>query len=225
MRYKVAIRFAVQDDVRFISHHDTMRMFERALARTELPVRFSEGFNPRPRLSLPLPRPVGVATRADVLTFELDHPIDPAEALRQLTAQMPHGVSLLEAWRVHGHRPMQPESATYVVELPAEWVGPVREKVRTILEASTWPIERDAGHSGPGKVMDLRSYLLEATVDAHRLHWTVRVTAGGSIRPSEFLAAVGLDPVQWHHRTCRTAITWRDQGADHDEALPAGSRE
>lgn len=225
MRYKVAIRFAVQDDVRFISHHDTMRMFERALARTELPVRFSEGFNPRPRLSLPLPRPVGVATRSDVLTFELDNPIDPPEALRQLAAQMPQGVSLLEAWRPQGFRPMRPESATYVVELSGEGIDPVRAKVRTILEASTWPIERDAGHSGPGKVMDLRSYLLDATVDDRRLHWTVRVTGGGSIRPSEFLAAVGLDPVQWRHRTCRTAIAWRDQGADHDEALPVGGQD
>ncbi|MBI4580945.1 MAG: DUF2344 domain-containing protein, partial [Planctomycetes bacterium] len=93
IRYRIAIRFAVQDDVRFISHHDTMRMFERALARTDLPVRFSEGFNPRPKLSLPLPRPVGIATTADVLVVELTQPVVPEEALGRLAAQMPRGVT------------------------------------------------------------------------------------------------------------------------------------
>jgi radical SAM-linked protein len=221
LRYKVAIRFAVQDDVRFISHHDTMRMFERALSRTELPVRFSEGFNPRPRLSLPLPRPVGVATLVDVLAIELTSPTQPDEVLRQLMAQMPSGVTLEEAWCPPQQRAMQPESATYAVDLPAEQTSGVGERVNAVLRAPTWPIQRAPGDSGPGKVMDLRSYLLSATLADGRLCWTVRVTGGGSIRPSEFLAAVGLEPGQWQHRVCRTAINWQVQAAKQDEHLPA----
>ncbi|HOA73290.1 MAG TPA: TIGR03936 family radical SAM-associated protein [Phycisphaerae bacterium] len=211
MRYKVAIRFAVQDDVRFISHHDMMRLFERALARTQLPVRFSEGFNPRPKLSLPLPRPVGIASTADVLVVEFTGPMDPQEALRQLAAQMPGSVTLEEAWIPPGQRPMQPESATYSLELPADQVAPVGERIGVLLQASNWPIRRSDSESEPGKELDLRSYLLHAGIEGRRLSWTVRISGGGTIRPSEFLAAVGLDPAQWHHRVCRTAIAWRTQ--------------
>ncbi|GAF87148.1 unnamed protein product, partial [marine sediment metagenome] len=56
--------YDVDGDLRFISHHDMLRLFARSLARAALPVRFSEGFNPHPRLSIPLPRPVGVASQA-----------------------------------------------------------------------------------------------------------------------------------------------------------------
>jgi radical SAM-linked protein len=211
LRYKVAIRFAVQDDVRFISHHDMMRLFERALARTQLPVRFSEGFNPRPKLSLPLPRPVGIASTVDVLVVEFIGPTDPQEALRQLAAQMPGGVTLAEAWIPLGQRPMQPESATYSLELPADQVSLVGEQVGVLLQASNWPIRRSDSESGPGKELDLRSYLLHADIEGHRLSWTVRITGGGTIRPPEFLAAIGLDPAHWHHRVCRTAIAWQPQ--------------
>lgn len=214
LRYKVAIRFAIQNDVRFISHHDTMRMFERALARTDLPVRFSEGFNPRPKLSLPLPRPVGIATTMDVLVVEFVQPVEPEEVMRQLAAQMPLGVALGEAWVPPGRRPMQPESVTYTLQVAAEQVPRLSEQVQGVLHAATWPIQRVRDDAGPAKTLDLRAYLLDAHLAGDSLFWTVRVTGGGSIRPAEFLAAVGLDPNQWQHRVCRTAIAWQTPAED-----------
>lgn len=222
LRYKVAIRFAIQNDVRFISHHDTMRMFERALARTDLPIRFSEGFNPRPKLSLPLPRPVGIATLVDVLAIELVSPVDPDEVLRQLSAQMPQGVTLVESWIPASSRPMQPTSATYSLEIPADQVALVGQQIQSIILAPEWPLRREAGDFGPSKTMDLKSYLLDAILQNNHLDWTVRVTGGGSIRPSEFLAAIGLAPDQWQHRVCRTAIAWQTQAApEHQADAPA----
>lgn len=223
LRYKVVIRFAVQDDTRFISHHDTMRMFERALARTDLPVRFSEGFNPRPKLSLPLPRPVGIATTVDLLAIELAEPVAPEEALRQLAEQMPHGVTLSEAWVPPGRRAMQPESATYVLDLPAEAVRRVSEQIETIANASGWPVQRVDNASGHGKELDLKSYLLGAAVEGTQLSWTTRVTGGGSIRPAEFLAAVGLDPAEWQHRVYRTGIVWQVPADSSPDAHPTDS--
>lgn len=224
MRYKVAIRFAIQNDVRFISHHDTMRMFERALARTDLPVRFSEGFNPRPKLSLPLPRPVGIATLVDVLVVELTSPTEPDEVLRQLAAQMPQGVTLLESSIPASQRAMQPASATYSLEISADQIAPVGQQIKSILLADTWPVRREDGEFGPSKTMDLKAYLVDANLHENRLDWTVRVTGGGSIRPSEFLAAVGLPPDQWQHRVCRTKIAWQTEAAPTDQAqAPAGT--
>ena len=88
----MAIRFVIEGDLRFISHHDTMRLFERALSRAQLPVRFSKGFNPGPRLSLPLPRSVGIASGVELLAVELDDAIEPAVVLGTLSEQMPAGL-------------------------------------------------------------------------------------------------------------------------------------
>lgn len=192
-----------------------MRMFERALARTDLPVRFSEGFNPRPRLSLPLPRPVGVATTVDCLVVEFTCETVPEEVLSRLSAQMPAGVTLRSAWIPPNRRALQPVAATYSVTVPAERVAAVGEQLERLRGAAEWPVHRSEGPGGPEKTLDLKSYLADAGFDSGRLVWTVRVTGGGSIRPSEFLAAAGLDPREWQHRVTRTAIEW--------EAEPAGS--
>lgn len=193
-----------------------MRMFERALARTELPVRFSQGFNPRPKLSLPLPRAVGVATRADVLVVELTQAIEPAEVVRQLTVQMPTGVKPADAWVPRGSKPIQPDTVTCEVALPADEIDRITERLGRVLSADTWPVRRGEGDSG--RTIDLRQQLIEARLDEQTLCWTARIDATGSVRPSEVLAVFGLDPKDWLHRVCRTAVTWRDKPGES----PAG---
>ena len=94
---RLAIRYAVEGDLRFISHHDTLRLFERALARAGIPVRYSEGFNPRPRFSVVVPRPVGVASRDELMVLEVTADLAADEALRRLQSQMPEGLTLLSA--------------------------------------------------------------------------------------------------------------------------------
>ncbi|MBW7991664.1 MAG: DUF2344 domain-containing protein, partial [Planctomycetes bacterium] len=56
----LVIKFRIGGPLRFISHAQTLSVFQRACVRAGIEIRYSQGFNPRPRLSLPLPRPVGV---------------------------------------------------------------------------------------------------------------------------------------------------------------------
>lgn len=222
MRYKVAIRFSIRDDVRFISHHDMMRMFERALARTDLPVRFSEGFNPRPKLSLPLPRPVGIASMADVLAVELTRPVAVEEIVRQLSAQMPQGVGLQEAWALSSPRALQAESASYALDLPTDRIARVIEQLDQVLAAESWPVYRsDEGLAGSGKSLDFRQHLVAAGIESASLRWTVRVMPSGSLRPGEILSAFGLDPAEWQHRVRRTAIQWAEPAGLSEPVGPA----
>jgi len=198
--------------VRFISHHDSMRMFERALARTGLPVRFSEGFNPRPKLSLPLPRPVGMASMADVLVIELSEPVAVEEIVKILADQLPQGVTLLEAWELGSTRPPQPMSASYALEVPRDRVAGVQERLDQVLAAEQWPIHRDEPNS-PRKTLDLREQLVAASISIEdagvgRLLWTLQVVPSGSIRPTELLMTLGLEPAEFQHRIVRTAIEW-----------------
>jgi radical SAM-linked protein len=126
LRIRLAIRYAVDGDLRFISHHDTLRLFERALARAELPVRFSQGFNPRPRMSIVLPRPVGVASRDELLVVELTNEMNSEEALSRLSQHMPIGLMLLSADFLTADQRAAPVRTTYSLSLDP----PHREAVR-----------------------------------------------------------------------------------------------
>lgn len=221
----MAVRFAIEGDLRFISHHDTMRLFERALARAQLPIRFSEGFNPRPRLSLPVPRAVGTASEADVLVIELGEPVEPSAVLDRLNRQTPADLTLLEAWVLETGRVPQVDMVEYAVALPAGKAGAVARSIDRLMATETYPVERTGAGKTPGKTIDLRAYLAEAAIEDNTLRWTVMVTPGGSARPAELLAAVGLSPEDWLHRVRRTAIHWV-AAAGHgeaDESRPPGS--
>ena len=80
-------------DIRFVSHRDTLRLFARAATRAEVPLRYSGGFNPHPRVTIPVPRPVGVASDVERLVLELTEPLEPDGALYPLLLlAIQHGV-------------------------------------------------------------------------------------------------------------------------------------
>ena len=84
-RYRLRIDFSVDGDIRFLGHRDMLRLFARAVVRSAfggLAVRYTQGFNPHPRLSIPLPRPVGIASDAECLVLELTEPADEQTAWR-----------------------------------------------------------------------------------------------------------------------------------------------
>lgn len=206
MRYRVAIRFAIEGDLRFISHHDTMRLFERAIARAGLPVKFSEGFNPRPRFSLPLPRPVGIASQADLIVIDLAEPSEPGPLMDRLGSQMPGGLRLVSAWSVEGSRSLQPALVTCECPLPPDTIAGVTAAVERLLHQDEWLVRRDAD-SGAAPV-DLRALLVDASTGDGRVRWSVRVTNGGTVRPAEFLSAIGLNPQDELHHVRRVEVQW-----------------
>jgi radical SAM-linked protein len=208
LRYKVAIRFAIEGDLRFISHRDTMRLFERALARGRVPVKFSGGFNPKPRLSLPLPRSVGIASESDLVVLELSEPADAEDVRRRLEPQMPAGLRLHEAWPVESGGAIQPSEVDYSVDLPPESVDQVAAQAAVLMAERQWCVDRGSSGGKPGRRVDLRALLVEAGVDGNALHWTVRVDPKGGARPAEILAAMGLDASSWLHRVRRTRVAW-----------------
>jgi hypothetical protein len=89
--------FAKGGTLALISHLDTLRMLERALRRSGLPVSFSGGFHPLPRLQLALPLPLGVEGEGEWLDLEFTAPIDPEAARQALAAVVPAEFRLLSA--------------------------------------------------------------------------------------------------------------------------------
>lgn len=93
----IRVRFVRGEDVKYISHLDLMKAFERALRRAKLPIAYSQGFNPHPQMVFGLPLSVGVTSEAEYADFELTEDIQPDEFMRLLNSQLPSGLNVVEA--------------------------------------------------------------------------------------------------------------------------------
>jgi hypothetical protein len=129
--------FAKGGTLALISHLDTLRMLERALRRSGLPVSFSGGFHPLPRLQLALPLPLGVEGEGEWLDLEFTAPLDPEAARQALAAVLPAEFRLLSATMV----PVASPSLSQELEA-AQW--------RFSLRPAATNEEQGAKEAGPG---------------------------------------------------------------------------
>lgn len=97
---RMIARFAKEEKINAISHLDTMRAVQRALRRAEMPMRYSQGFNPHPLLAFASALGVGVSSEAEWLDIELEETMSEAEFFERLRATMPPGMPLIEAKEV-----------------------------------------------------------------------------------------------------------------------------
>lgn len=114
---RLRIRYAKRGRLRFTSHRDFSRAFERALVRMRLPMAYSSGFNPHPRISYAGAAPTGAASEAEYVEIGLAAVVDPADVKDALAEALPDGLDVLE-----------------VVESPG---GSLADR----LEASSWLVD------------------------------------------------------------------------------------
>ncbi|TCB96616.1 DUF2344 domain-containing protein [Micromonospora zingiberis] len=116
---RLRIRYAKRGPLRFTSHRDFARAFERALRRAGVPVAFSQGFTPHPKISYASAAPTGVASEAEYLEVGLREPVDP-EALRSaLDAALSPGLDVLDAVvATGGGLAERIEASRWRIELP-----------------------------------------------------------------------------------------------------------
>ncbi len=95
---KLRLRFRKTGRAVYISHLDLMQTMQRAFFRAECPLRYSEGFNPHPLISIALPLSVGTASECEIMDFRLREDVDLAALPARLTAVLPEGIEVLEAY-------------------------------------------------------------------------------------------------------------------------------
>lgn len=95
---KLRLRFAKKGKAVYISHLDLMRTLQRAFLRAGYSLKYSEGFNPHPVISILLPLSVGACSECELMDFQLTEDADLAELPARLTAAMPEGITALEAY-------------------------------------------------------------------------------------------------------------------------------
>lgn len=94
---KVRVRFGKGEEIKFISHLNLIKAFIQALSRSNLPVAYSVGFSPRPKVSFGPPLPLGMKSRSEFADIVLEEIIDVHEFKARLNKNLPKGLSILEA--------------------------------------------------------------------------------------------------------------------------------
>ena len=94
---RLRLRYAKRGRLRFASHRDFQRAFERALRRAQIPIAFSAGFTPHPRISYANAAPTGVASEAEYLEIAVTRELDPGQLCADLDASLPPGLDIIEA--------------------------------------------------------------------------------------------------------------------------------
>lgn len=140
---KLRFKFARRGAVRLLSHLETMNMFLRAIRRAQLPVSYSQGFHPSPKMAFSCALPVGVETEGDYLDLFMREPVEPWDAKERLDVVLPDGFRILDAQEIPLKAPSLMSSVAgerYRVELRLE----DSDALETIVEAANGLIFRKA---------------------------------------------------------------------------------
>jgi radical SAM-linked protein len=196
------LRFQKKGTLRFISHHDLMRLLERALRRAELPIKMTQGFNPRPRMSFPLALALGVEGLEEIVELELSRWLPPKTLVEQLRTQLPEGLDIISAEPVATSSRV--EEVVYQVKLHStQTITP--EKIEELLNLKEYCIWRE--RDGKKKVIDLRPSILSITLKEGCLEIRFKVLQEGTARPEEVLEALGLrSPVLTNFNIARVKV-------------------
>jgi len=129
--------------MRFTSHRDFARAFERAILRAKVPIGYSSGFTPHPRISYASAAPTTVASEAEYLEIGLRERREPAEVARALDAALSPGLDIIEAVEAHGGSLADRiDASRWRVELPGVDPEALRQAVAAFLAADEVTVER-----------------------------------------------------------------------------------
>jgi radical SAM-linked protein len=213
---RLRLRFSRGDEVKYISHLDLMRVWDRALRRAAIPVAYSEGFTPHPRISLGAALPVGVTSQAELMDIGLRRPVSPNVVIRTVAEQLPRGIDILEVEQVPLGSPSLQSQLRYaeyhvVVETDRS-EQEMQAAIDALLKAESlpWQHMRD---TGPRRY-DLRPlikhiWLVGQQPSAFIVGMRLRCDPQGTGRPEQVAAALELTepPVSIH----RTKLTLADK--------------
>ncbi|MFH1746643.1 MAG: TIGR03936 family radical SAM-associated protein [Planctomycetota bacterium] len=207
-RYRVAAWYTLDGDLRFLSHHDELRLLARALVRAGWPLRYSQGFNPLPRMSLPLPRRVGIASECQLAVVELRAESDTKQLTESLAAVLPAQCTLREILAPLPPGKPHARVVEYVVPLSMRDARTVAPRLPALLEREHIIVQRRNYNMPVPRQLDIRPFIELLGIDGSVLRMRLEVIDQRSARPSEIITELGLAADAYTHRVRRTAVNW-----------------
>jgi radical SAM-linked protein len=187
--FSYRVRFTKTGKMRFLSHHDLMRLFERALRRTGLPLRMTEGYNPHPIIAFPTALGLGIESLDEILEFELTSWTSPKGIEKQLGEQLPQGVTVASAEAFDRKQRSFVDFVEYEAACPGQEEG-AAGRIRAFLALKECPVERVSDKGS--KTVEIRQYVMALDAENDRIYLRIRITDQGTAKPEEVLRAIGL---------------------------------
>ena len=190
---KLRLRYAKRGPLRFASHRDLARALERALRRARVPMAFSAGFSPHPKISYVGAAPTGAASEAEYVEIGLAERRDPEEVRAALDASLPPGIDVLECVEALGPGSLADriDATTWRVELPGVAPAELAAAVEAFLAADVVTVEKRTKNGL--RDIDARPAVAAASAAEEAgcaiLHMVVRQVTP-AVRPDDVLAAL-----------------------------------
>lgn len=198
---RIRITFEKTGAMRYTSHLDMQKVWIRALLRAKLPLAYTQGFHPTPKVAYAWPLPLGWGTQGELMDIWLDDPdgneVEPETFMRDVNRCMPAGLKILEIEKLPYSDPALTiiiQSAEYLMKFPDRITQEdLNDKMTALMEQET--IERERR----GKIYDMKPLIEKWTVvsdpdggAALKVQMASRDSAMG--RPDELAAALSYDP-------------------------------
>ncbi len=197
---RLRIRFSRGEEIKYISHLDLIRLWQRALNRAGIPLSYSKGFNPHPQISMALALAMGVTSEAELMDIMLDKFISPHSFTAAIGPQLPRGITVNGVFNTPLTIPSlqsQVRQAEYTVTVAtAKDKNDIESALNSLLDKETlpWQHQRD---TGPHKY-DLRAliddlWLIDWRRGCCTIGMRLRCDNTGAGRPEQVAAALGFE--------------------------------
>jgi radical SAM-linked protein len=196
---RLRVKFSRNEDLKFLSHLDLMRLWERVFRRAKVSLTYSEGFNPHPKISLAAPLQVGVTSQGELMDIWIDEWISPNNFLKQIKEQLPPGIDLSEAIVVVPEEPSlqsRVRFAEYMIAVETDKdAGEVESMIKSLLDRDK--IDWHHSRNKEERHYDLRPLIDDVwfiSMEDSRclLGMRLKCDSSGTGRPEQVLKALGF---------------------------------
>lgn len=205
--YRLRIRFKRESEIKFISHLDIIRLWQRAFRRAGISLAYSEGFNPHPRISLAAPLALGVTSEAELMDIFVASGVSPHNLEAAVSCQLPSGISIREVYLIATTLPSLQARIRYAEYRVRVETGKDEKELEAVLasllseEHLPWQHQRDTGI----RSYDLRTLISDLWLTDWRsgyctIGMRLRCDSGGSGRPEQVAKALGFGQPHSIHR-------------------------
>lgn len=184
------VRYRKKKPVSFVSHLELINLFFRALRRAGLPLAFTQGFSPHPKIGFGPPLQLGISSEAELLDLTLKEKLERSEIVVRLNQVLPEGLEVMEAWEI------ERTSKSIQAAIVKQWFRlelPPRAELKMVLDrVENWQsLEIERVRKGVISQVLLKAVVADVLWEQGQVRFSLKGTGGGgSVKPSEVAEAL-----------------------------------
>ena len=161
----IRVKYKKGEEVKYVGHLDAMRTFTRCLKRTNIPVEYSKGFNPRIQISFALPLGVGVTSDLDYFDLTLESKMNKELFLSELNSVLPLGFKVLDAEYIEEKKSLMSlvKEAKYEITLETKIE---KEEIEKLLSEEKIIINKESKSKKKNEELDIKPFILDSSVES-----------------------------------------------------------